>query len=288
MRMRWFFLLLDEEKIGPLSLEELVEHVEQRRADADTSYWEEGLEEWEPLGNLMPELREQEVVEEAYVPRAAPALAAPALGAQAVAPSLAAGAAAQQIRLIAHREGVGGRFVFIAWLLTFTAIVMMVFQGGWWGFLVLGVLCAVVAVVMGVAGVTMRRFAGGVLAIFAAVLLPLGTYFYVKGNNLTAFGWTADGQQKVSVTFSEEKYIVDKGKVTYSGIVTNQLSVPITEVAVQVELTNGEGKVVNTGSTLVVANGKLDPGASARVDLEVVGDATVQNRKRKVTFKRVK
>ena len=51
--MNSYFLWLDDQQDGPLSLKELVELWNDAVIDSRTFYWREGMDQWEPLGSFV-------------------------------------------------------------------------------------------------------------------------------------------------------------------------------------------------------------------------------------------
>jgi hypothetical protein len=303
---RWFFLMLGDGQAGPLTVEEVIEHVQVGRAGADTAYWEEGLPDWEPLVNLIPELGQppegsgpRPVVVAAMSPnpanvapvsvsasgRAVPPPILPVSPGPAYAPGpSSAHAIALQMRRDAQRRRAGASWVLASWVCTFLAAGLALFQFQWL-YVLIAAGCALVAVVCAVGSYFFGRGLAGTLALLGALLVPAGTFAYVKLNHLSPFGLVGSrDRERGSVVLSDETIQVKPDKITYSATVTNKLDRPVRDVVVIFELVDADGKVVSSVAKPVASAGPLPAGASARVEIEAEAAGDVADPRSRVTF----
>jgi hypothetical protein len=143
--------------------------------------------------------------------------------------------------------------------------------------------CTLVALVCAIGSFFFGCGLGGTIALLAALLVPAGTYAYVKLNDLSPFGLVAE-RNRESVVLSDETIQVQADKVTYSATVTNKLDRPVRDVVVIFELVDADGKVVTSVAKPVASAGPLPAGASARVEIEAEAGEGVADPRSRVTY----
>lgn len=284
--MRWFHLSVAGETLGPCTIEEVREHIESGRADGATPYWEEGMEDWAPLVELIPELAGPAAAP-AGVPVARPVPAVPLAGQVPAEPRLTVMTAQAQFALRAKRDRVGWRAAVIGWLLVFAALVAALFHGSPLA-IGIGLLAVVAAALAAFVVLANRKVLGGLVLLASAAVLPYLVFAYAKRNNMTPFGMTfgreAATVDRQSFDFLDATFTRGNGEMTLAGRLHNRSGRPLGNLQVTVEWLDGGGVLLGKSSTVVNGGAEVQPDQAVPFTVTAKDDPAVNKYKSYVEF----
>ena len=300
--MREIFLILgdSETETGPMSVHEVLARVEGGHAGAETLYWESGLEDWEPLTSLLPGLAvdaapttsvevatnpQCRVEDGGQIPPDRPRLVRPPSAGSAsntTAPSSSDSALrVAALRASSRKRDRAGSFVVLAWFFALLAAGAACF----W-FLPMGRIAMAVAGLIGVVLAIMAmaggRVSGGIVALLAAALLPVGIYTVAKGRDLRPAMFTDIEKARAEKTaaqpgFKDLKLEVAGERRRLSGIVQTVPSGSPEKLQVIVSWLDVDEGVVTTSNVPLAGGEEIPPGTASKFTVDAPADPAIRS-----------
>ncbi len=299
MESQSIHLWIEEENLGPFTVEEVQDIIDDGRADASTPYWVEGMDDWESLSELEyspftlpiapPASAEGLAATEEEIPTAppiaapapppvAPPLPTPTMPVAAPAPPLETitnqgHLRAMEMQRQAKRKSTGGTMALFGWVALVFAVIFVAFHGSPL-FLLIGGVAALASLVLGIVACVFSRVGAGVTLIVMAVLLPIGTVAGLRHYNISPFGAYVQQRSSAneSVDFLDANFTRASGQMTVSGRLRNKTDKPLKGLEVVVEWRDGAGTPIAEN---IDAIEPLAPGAEADFEIRVVDDERV-------------
>ena len=300
--MREIFLILGEAETetGPMSVHDVLAHVDEGRANAETLYWESGLEDWEPLSSLLPGLAADarpttsvevatnpqcRVEDSSEVPPDRPRLVRPP-SARSASNTAAPSSLDSALRVAALRESSrkrerGGSYIVMAWFFTLLAAGAACFH-----FLPMGRIAmaaaALIGVVLAIMAMIGGRVLGGIVALLAAAALPLGVFTFAKAKDLRPGFFVDIEKARAEKTAAQpglrdlKLEVIGEGR-RLSGILQTVPSGAPTKLQVIVSWLDADEVVVTTSNVPLGGGEAIPPGSATKFTVDAPADPAIRS-----------